>query len=81
MLIDPETYTFYLFARPSFLEGMASSLDLFGTLRAYNVSPTGEIAEPPTSAPSRLAASRDKMWAAIRRNMEREHPQERAYER
>lgn len=40
-----ETQTFNLFARPSFLEGMARDLDLFGTLQGYNVSPSGEIAD------------------------------------
>ena len=33
-------YTTYLFAQPSFLEGMARSLDLSNTLNQYNRSST-----------------------------------------
>lgn len=33
-------YTSFLFARPSFLDGMARSLDLGGTLQEYNRSRT-----------------------------------------
>jgi hypothetical protein len=37
--------TDYLFAKPSFLGGMASVLDLGSTLTEYNVSPTPEQAD------------------------------------
>ncbi|MBU1626687.1 hypothetical protein KKB18_04890 [bacterium] len=37
--------TDYLFAKPSFLGGMASVLDLGSTLTVYNNSPTPEIAD------------------------------------
>jgi len=34
-----------LYARPSFVEGMARALDLGGTLTEYNQSPTGAQAD------------------------------------
>jgi hypothetical protein len=37
--------TDYLFAKPSFLEGMARALDLGGTLSVYNESPTPDLAD------------------------------------
>jgi hypothetical protein len=38
-------YSDILYARPSFLEGMARALDLGGTLQEYNQSPTGAMAD------------------------------------
>lgn len=38
-------YSFYLFARPSFAEGMARVLDLSGVLQDYNTSETPEKAD------------------------------------
>ncbi len=35
----------YLFARPSFLEGMARALDIGNTLQEYNSSPSPEEAD------------------------------------
>ena len=35
----------FLYARPSFIEGVARALDLGGTLQEYNNSPTGEMAD------------------------------------
>ena len=35
----------FLFAEPSFVEGMSRVLDLGGTLNVYNVSPTGKQAD------------------------------------
>jgi hypothetical protein len=35
----------FLFARPSFLSGMASVLDVGSTLRIYNESPNSAIAD------------------------------------
>lgn len=35
----------YLFARPSFISGVARLFDLAGTLNTYNISPSGEIAD------------------------------------
>jgi len=35
----------FLFARPSFVGGIARILDLGGTMKIYNNSPTGEIAD------------------------------------
>lgn len=37
--------TDYLFARPSFLSGMARALDMGGTFDAYNISATPEEAD------------------------------------
>lgn len=38
-------FTDFLFARPSFLEGVARLLDFGGTLRVYNQSQDGQIAD------------------------------------
>jgi hypothetical protein len=38
-------YTSFLFARPSFLEGVARLLDVGGTLNEYNTSPNGRLAD------------------------------------
>ncbi len=35
----------YLFAKPSFIGGMARLFDFAGTLNSYNISPSGEIAD------------------------------------
>jgi hypothetical protein len=35
----------YLFARPSFLTGIARIADPFGTLNTYNTSPSGLLAD------------------------------------
>jgi hypothetical protein len=35
----------FLFARPSFVEGMARSIDLFGVLQEYNKSPSENAAD------------------------------------
>ncbi len=40
-----QSLTFMLFARPSFLEGMARIVDLGGTLQVYNESKTAEEAD------------------------------------
>ena len=38
-------YTTFLFARPSFAEGMGRILDFGNTLAEYNTSPSGEEAD------------------------------------
>lgn len=38
-------YTDLLYARPSFLEGMARVADISGTLQVYNESPTPELSD------------------------------------
>lgn len=48
--------TFFLFSKPSFLEGLARNLDLGNTLSEYNESVTGEQADA-------IAIGND--WAAI----------------
>ncbi|MFH1187949.1 MAG: hypothetical protein V1688_03770 [bacterium] len=40
-----KTKTFYLFARPSFVSGMAGVLDLGANLQFYNESETAEDAD------------------------------------
>ena len=56
----------FLFARPSFCEGVARAIDLGGTLDEYNVSPSGEIADAIAfSADWRQVA--EDMWAVILR--------------
>lgn len=37
--------SFFLFARPSFISGAARLFDFAGTLNAYNISATGELAD------------------------------------
>lgn len=39
------SFTYYLFARPSFLEGVARTLDITGTFDSYNESPNGKVAD------------------------------------
>jgi hypothetical protein len=50
----------FLFARPSFLEGVARNLDLFGVLNVYNYSENGEKAD---------AKALLSDWAAIYRDL------------
>ena len=57
MMID---YTSRLYARPSFIEGMARALDMGGTLNEYNSSLSGEEADA-------IAIWSD--WAAIGQDM------------
>ena len=37
--------TDYLYARPSFLAGVASLLDIFGVFTSYNISPSPDVAD------------------------------------
>jgi hypothetical protein len=53
--------TFFLFARPSFLEGIARVLDLGNTLREYNDSQS-------TAEADLIAIGTD--WSAIGRDIE-----------
>jgi len=48
--------TFFLFARPSFIGGMARLFDFGGTLNSYNISATGELAD---------SRAFDQDWKAI----------------
>ena len=45
MSTPDHTLSFYLFAEPSFLEGMARTVDLGATLQAYNDLPTPNEAD------------------------------------
>ena len=51
-----ESYSDFLFARPSFSEGAARILDFGNTLTMYNSSPSGEVADE-------IAIRMD--WAAV----------------
>ena len=53
--------TYFLFARPSFIEGMARVLDIGNTLREYNESQTTEEADL-------IAVHTD--WSAIGRDID-----------
>ena len=55
-----ESYSDFLYARPSFLEGVARIFDFGGTLNEYNDSPTGQEAD--------TAAIRSD-WEAIGQDM------------
>jgi len=57
-------YTTFLYARPSFTEGLARVLDVGGTLNVYNVSPTGECADYQAIKSDWLATGKD-IWDAI----------------
>ena len=59
-------YTDFLFARPSFLEGVARVLDLGGTLQEYNRSLSEEDADFIALAADTKAVG-DDLWAALRR--------------
>jgi hypothetical protein len=50
------TSTFYLYAKPSFIEGMGRVLDLGGNLEVYNESKTAKEAD-------KIAISND--WRAV----------------
>jgi hypothetical protein len=55
-----DSLTFFLFARPSFLEGMGRALDMGGTLQLFNDSQT-------TSEADRIALAND--WRMIGRDL------------
>jgi len=48
-----------LFARPSFIGGMASVLDIWGTLQEYNSSKTGKEADNKALLGDWMAVGRD----------------------
>ena len=57
-------YTSFLFARPSFTEGLARVLDVGGTLNVYNVSPTPDSADYRAIKADWLATGSD-IWDAV----------------
>jgi hypothetical protein len=57
-------YTTFLFARPSFTEGLARVLDVGGTLNVYNTSPTPERADYRAIKADWLATGND-IWNAF----------------
>jgi hypothetical protein len=58
-----EKYSQLLFARPSFLEGIARVLDVGGTLQEYNASGTGDEADYAAFAADMAALRADLIWA------------------
>lgn len=58
-------YTYVLFARPSFLEGMAPTLDVGGTMNAYNYSPSDRVADYRALRSDWSAVGAD-LWQAVR---------------
>ncbi len=57
-------YTDFLYARPSFLEGVGRLLDFGGTLNVYNASGSTEEADARALAADWAAVGED-MWDAI----------------
>jgi len=55
-----ETHSDFLYASPSFVEGLARIVDLGGTMNEYNASPTGQEADA-------VAIWMD--WAAVGQDM------------
>jgi len=51
--------TYFLFARPSFIEGMARVLDIGNTLRGYNESPSPRDADSIAIHTDWMAIGRD----------------------
>ncbi len=70
------THTTFLFARPSFLEGMARVFDIGGTLNVYNTSLNGPQAD-------RLALRADiaalRQDVAIAREQMRQHAESQSH--
>ena len=66
--------TDFLYARPSFLGGLASILDIGSTLTVYNSSPTPEIADAKAMY-SDWKAVGDDLRASMRRFEESLHGQ------
>ncbi len=60
--------TDFLFARPSFIEGVGSTIDLFGTLQEYNKSITPEEADSRAIWHDFKAVGND-IWNAINKMM------------
>lgn len=58
------SYSRFLFAEPSFREGMARVLDLGGTLNEYNYSRSGRLADYFALRSDWLAVGHD-IWQAI----------------
>jgi hypothetical protein len=56
-----DEFTTFLYARPSFIEGVARLLDFGGTLNEYNSSPSGAMAD-------RFALEAD--WRAIQQDFQ-----------
>ncbi|MFO7321116.1 MAG: hypothetical protein DIU68_005270 [Chloroflexota bacterium] len=55
----------HLFARPSFLSGVARLVDVLGTLNEYNSAPNGNLADFYATRADWKAVG-DDMWEALR---------------
>ena len=58
-------YTAYLFARPSFIEGMARLFDFAGALNTYTTFPTPELADTYAIACDWHQVGTDMQWAIV----------------
>lgn len=67
------SFSSFLFARPSFIEGMARIWDFAGTLNVYNRSATPELADARAFQADWAAVGQD-LWAAVRQFAEK-HPE------
>lgn len=70
--MNADSPTYYLLARPSFLEGMARVLDLGGSLQVYNYSKDEEEADANAIYQDWLAVGEDLRFAV--RQYERSFP-------
>jgi hypothetical protein len=64
--------TDFLFSQPSFLSGMASSIDMWGELNAYNVSAEGKQADENAIAADWLVVGQDIFDALQQQALESE---------
>jgi hypothetical protein len=58
------SYSTFLFARPSYLSGVARTLDIGGSFNAYNESPDAQSADANALASDWKAVGEDLMAAA-----------------
>ena len=69
--INPNTD--FLFARPSFLEGLARLADYFGVLQEYNTSSTTEAADERAIRADWAAVGND-LWTTLNRTQLQQTP-------
>ncbi len=65
--------SFFLFARPSFLSGVAHLLDFAGTLKTYNESLSGDLADKRAFSEDWKAIGEDLRSALLKYRTEQTH--------